>query len=239
MLKRGFVVISVACGFVVASFCAQKLMPVPVRHQMSKVFSASEISKIEAMLDDTSRKGLPVSHLFPRLQEASVKRVKFEQLVEVLEKRISELERADVLIKGQISKGYRSQKATEDTVMLAELLERGLSANDWKRAFVFMDKGMYVSEAIDRFKLVHILRDGGIISGISDRMLKAFFSAGVQLTGIVVDFALDYPSSRAGEIIASGLLDGDKVSVIKKALKGAHRKEAVKEIIDESRREKQ
>jgi len=95
-------------------------------------FSSEQIQTVLSLLDSANKKDLPVEFLVNRVKEGIARKANFQAIIKVINQKIEKLELADELIKNCLDKGMRVKRLDYSRQVLGELLERDLSADDFK-----------------------------------------------------------------------------------------------------------
>ncbi len=95
-------------------------------------FTPEQIQTVLALLDSADKKGLPVEFLINRVKEGIARKVNFQSIIKVINQKIEKLELADSLLKDCVEKGIKVKNINYARQVLGELLERGLSEDDFK-----------------------------------------------------------------------------------------------------------
>jgi len=95
-------------------------------------FSSEQIQTVLSLLDSANKKDLPVEFLVNRVKEGIARKANFEAIIKVINQKIEKLKLADELIKDCLDKGIKAKNLDYSRQVLGELLERGLSADDFK-----------------------------------------------------------------------------------------------------------
>ncbi|MFQ5866842.1 MAG: hypothetical protein ACE5IT_02480 [bacterium] len=95
-------------------------------------FSLEQIQTVFSLLDNANKKDLPVEFLVNRVKEGIARKANFQAIIKVINQKIEKLKLADGLIKDCLDKGIKVRNLDYSRQVLGELLERGLSADDFK-----------------------------------------------------------------------------------------------------------
>jgi len=119
--------------FLVTDISAQnKLTEIKQFLESKTDFTAQQVGDILSLVESANRDDLPSEILINRLKEGIARKSAYQTVLEVLTQKINSLK----LAKGQISeclnKGIKVENIKYSHQLLAELLERGLSEDDFK-----------------------------------------------------------------------------------------------------------
>jgi len=95
-------------------------------------FTEKQVENILDLLEKSDIGGLPVEILTNRIKEGVARKSDFPTLLEVLTKKVDSLKQAKELIYECLNKGFSVKDVKYSQQLLAELLERDLSSDDFR-----------------------------------------------------------------------------------------------------------
>jgi len=194
-------------------------------------FTAQEISDILAIIESANRDGLPSEILINRLKEGIARKSSFQNLLEVLNRKTNSLKLAKELIRQCLDKGIKVENIKYSHQLTAELLERGLSEDDFKLlSNLVLMRRMKLDELVQICEIIVRHKEEQFPAGYSKEIVslaitKKMNMREIQYIGEVVLEELrskQLSSEEIRDIVVYGLNKNRSVTRIKEMLLETH-----------------
>lgn len=191
-------------------------------------FTTQQVTNILNLIDSANKENLPVEILISRLKEGVARKSNFQTVLEVINKKTNSLRQAHSLIAAPLNKGISVENKKYSHQLLAELLERGLSSDDFNfLADLALSRNMKLDELVRLCEILVRNKEEGLRVEhskeiISLAIVKKLDMKAIDYTNEIIREELQSRHLKAEEIkdtIIAGLSKHRSIRKIKEAIK--------------------
>lgn len=214
-----------------------KIIPPEIKTQLARRYASREIDSIEKLVNQASAKGLPQSYYAARLSEAAAKKIKYAALYAVLEKKTRFLEQGLGIV-AELEKQRKAVNRSDCVLLTAELLERGASAAEIYAVSGKLGKDSVVEDVLGRAEIAARLKEAGYRGETHRSITALLLPLEMNESRKLAGFLADFPCAAGDRILKEGIEGSRKAGWFKDRLAEEHRKERVKEVLEDKRPER-
>jgi len=238
----------------------KKLAQVKNLLEERSTFTPAEIQSLLTLLNKASKEDLPLEFLINRLKEGIARKAEYQTVYNVLEEKIEKLKLAKGLTAECLAKGIKTKDVNYSQRVLGELLERGLTPNDFKDlANLAVLRKVYLEDLVKICEVLVELQERAIPLNyakeiISTAMVKKMPREEIERTAHLLFEAerMHIPYEEAKNLITEGINKGrsshrikddleemssEEKEILRKKITRPERREISEELREKGRKE--